>query len=89
MVWPEAQQEPGGAGGEDPGPVVSGRKVSVLKHGLSSHSAAQAPVGHSPRTMAQKLSMADTYSNLTEVSEEVLSKSHRKKKSRLKDKRMP
>ena len=75
-----------GGGGREAQALRSRGGRCVLRHGLPSHDAAHAPAGCLPRTVAPKRNVADTYSSLIEASEEVLSKSHRKKKSRLEDK---
>ena len=65
---------------------VKGR-LQALKHRLPSPSVSEAqPQGTFIPDLEPELNVADTYSNLIEASEDVLSKSHRKKKSKLKEK---
>lgn len=75
--WVRPSQEPTGAVGEPGAPT---HRPPSRRHWP------QPSGGHFPGTPAPKCNAANTYSNLIEASEEVLSKSHRKKKSRLKEK---
>lgn len=63
-----------------PGPGAPGGEYCPLQPQPS-------PGGTCPWNAALKHKVADTHSSLMEASEEVLSKSHRKKKSRLEERK--